>query len=79
MRDMGFIRKYARSSTRPDEGRTPNAAILRRHLHRNVMNLAKRTTEPAIVEIEPENVASDTVETTCIPLAGSDKPQTAVQ
>ena len=38
------------------------------------MNLAKQwTVDPAIVEIEPENVASDTVEQHVYAVAGSDK------
>ncbi|MFP3526294.1 ATP-dependent RNA helicase RhlE, partial [Pantoea sp. SIMBA_072] len=40
----------------------------------DVMNLAKQwTTNPAIVEIEPENVASETVEQHVYAVAGSDK------
>jgi superfamily II DNA/RNA helicase len=40
----------------------------------DVMNLAKQwTTDPAIVEIEPENVASETVEQHVYAVAGSDK------
>ena len=53
--------------------RTSDPALFR-HLHRRRDELAQQwTTNPAVVEIEPENVASDTVEQHVYAVAGSDK------
>ena len=74
MLDMGFIpqvRQIIRQTPMKGERQT---LLFSATFTEDVMNLAKQwTTEPAIVEIEPENVASDTVEQHVYAVAGSDK------
>jgi ATP-dependent RNA helicase RhlB len=74
MLDMGFIpqvRQIIRQTPPRGERQT---LLFSATFTEDVMNLAKQwTTEPAIVEIEPENVASDTVEQHVYAVAGSDK------
>ncbi|MES2818326.1 MAG: ATP-dependent RNA helicase RhlB [Pseudomonadota bacterium] len=74
MLDMGFIpqvRQIIRQTPHKGERQT---LLFSATFTEDVMNLAKQwTTDPAIVEIEPENVASDTVEQHVYAVAGSDK------
>jgi ATP-dependent RNA helicase RhlB len=74
MLDMGFIpqvRQIIRQTPPKSERQT---LLFSATFTEDVMNLAKQwTTDPAIVEIEPENVASDTVEQHVYAVAGSDK------
>ncbi len=74
MLDMGFIpqvRQIIRQTPMKGERQT---LLFSATFTDDVMNLAKQwTTDPAIVEIEPENVASDTVEQHVYAVAGSDK------
>ncbi|WP_170847685.1 ATP-dependent RNA helicase RhlB [Pseudomonas linyingensis] len=74
MLDMGFIpqvRQIIRQTPPKGERQT---LLFSATFTEDVMNLAKQwTTEPAIVEIEPEHVASDTVEQHVYAVAGSDK------
>jgi len=74
MLDMGFIpqvRQIIRQTPTKSERQT---LLFSATFTDDVMNLAKQwTTDPAIVEIEPENVASDTVEQHVYAVAGSDK------
>ena len=74
MLDMGFIpqvRQIIRQTPPKNERQT---LLFSATFTEDVMNLAKQwTTDPAIVEIEPENVASDTVEQHVYAVAGSDK------
>nr|WP_158459923.1 ATP-dependent RNA helicase RhlB [Pseudomonas fluorescens] len=74
MLDMGFIpqvRQIIRQTPPKSERQT---LLFSATFTDDVMNLAKQwTTDPAIVEIEPENVASDTVEQHVYAVAGSDK------
>ena len=74
MLDMGFIpqvRQIIRQTPPKNERQT---LLFSATFTEDVMNLAKQwTTNPAIVEIEPENVASDTVEQHIYAVAGSDK------
>ncbi|MHA6193186.1 ATP-dependent RNA helicase RhlB [Pseudomonas wadenswilerensis] len=74
MLDMGFIpqvRQIIRQTPPKAERQT---LLFSATFTEDVMNLAKQwTTNPAIVEIEPENVASETVEQHVYAVAGSDK------
>ncbi|WP_442964990.1 ATP-dependent RNA helicase RhlB [Pseudomonas sp. JQ170C] len=74
MLDMGFIpqvRQIIRQTPPKSERQT---LLFSATFTEDVMNLAKQwTTDPAIVEIEPENVASETVEQHVYAVAGSDK------
>ncbi|MFF7106582.1 ATP-dependent RNA helicase RhlB [Pseudomonas sichuanensis] len=74
MLDMGFIpqvRQIIRQTPPKSERQT---LLFSATFTEDVMNLAKQwTTNPAIVEIEPENVASETVEQHVYAVAGSDK------
>ena len=74
MLDMGFIpqvRQIIRHTPPKSERQT---LLFSATFTEDVMNLAKQwTTDPAIVEIEPENVASDSVEQHIYAVAGSDK------
>ncbi|SDO17911.1 ATP-dependent RNA helicase RhlB [Pseudomonas jinjuensis] len=74
MLDMGFIpqvRQIIRQTPYKGERQT---LLFSATFTSDVMNLAQQwTVEPAIVEIEPENVASDTVEQHVYAVAGSDK------
>jgi len=74
MLDMGFIpqvRQIIRQTPPKVERQT---LLFSATFTEDVMNLAKQwTTDPAIVEIEPENVASDTVEQHVYAVASSDK------
>ena len=74
MLDMGFIpqvRQIIRQTPMKGERQT---LLFSATFTEDVMNLAKQwTTNPAIVEIEPENVASDTVEQHVYAVAESDK------
>jgi len=74
MLDMGFIpqvRQIIRQTPPKSERQT---LLFSATFTDDVMNLAQQwTTNPAIVEIEPENVASDTVEQHVFAVAGSDK------
>ena len=74
MLDMGFIpqvRQIIRQTPYKGERQT---LLFSATFTDDVMNLAKQwTVDPAIVEIEPENVASDTVEQHVYAVAGSDK------
>lgn len=74
MLDMGFIpqvRQIIRQTPPKNERQT---LLFSATFTEDVMNLAKQwTTEPAIVEIESENVASDTVEQHVYMVASSDK------
>ncbi len=74
MLDMGFIpqvRQIIRQTPPKNERQT---LLFSATFTEDVMNLAKQwTTDPAIVEIEPESVASDTVEQHVYAVAGSDK------
>ena len=74
MLDMGFIpqvRQIIRQTPMKSERQT---LLFSATFTEDVMNLAKQwTTDPAIVEIEPENVASDTVEQHVYAVAGKDK------
>ena len=74
MLDMGFIpqvRQIIRQTPPKNERQT---LLFSATFTEDVMNLAKQwTTDPAIVEIEPENVASETVEQHVYAVAGSDK------
>nr|WP_239482029.1 ATP-dependent RNA helicase RhlB [Pseudomonas insulae] len=74
MLDMGFIpqvRQIIRQTPPKSERQT---LLFSATFTDDVMNLAKQwTTNPAIVEIEPENVASETVEQHVYAVAGSDK------
>ncbi|WP_177412462.1 ATP-dependent RNA helicase RhlB [Pseudomonas cavernicola] len=74
MLDMGFIpqvRQIIRQTPPKGERQT---LLFSATFTEDVMNLAKQwTTNPAIVEIEPENVASETVEQHIYAVAGSDK------
>ena len=74
MLDMGFIpqvRQIIRQTPPKSERQT---LLFSATFTEDVMNLARQwTVEPAIVEIEPEQVASDTVEQHVYAVAGSDK------
>nr|WP_314569043.1 ATP-dependent RNA helicase RhlB [uncultured Pseudomonas sp.] len=74
MLDMGFIpqvRQIIRQTPPKQERQT---LLFSATFTEDVMNLAQQwTTDPAIVEIEPENVASETVEQHVYAVAGSDK------
>ena len=74
MLDMGFIpqvRQIIRQTPPKNERQT---LLFSATFTEDVMNLAKQwTTDPAIVEIESENVASDTVEQHVYMVASSDK------
>jgi len=74
MLDMGFIpqvRQIIRQTPPKSERQT---LLFSATFTEDVMNLAKQwTTDPAIVEIEAEHVASDTVEQHVYAVAGSDK------
>ncbi|MCL7461454.1 ATP-dependent RNA helicase RhlB [Pseudomonas sp. NW5] len=74
MLDMGFIpqvRQIIRQTPHKGERQT---LLFSATFTDDVMNLAKQwTTAPAIVEIEPENVASDTVEQHVYAVSGADK------
>jgi ATP-dependent RNA helicase RhlB len=74
MLDMGFIpqvRQIIRQTPMKGERQT---LLFSATFTEDVMNLAKQwTIDPAIVEIEPENVASDTVEQHVYAVAGADK------
>jgi len=74
MLDMGFIpqvRQIIRQTPPKNERQT---LLFSATFTEDVMNLARQwTTDPAIVEIEPENVASETVEQHVYAVAGSDK------
>ncbi|MGH8436061.1 MAG: ATP-dependent RNA helicase RhlB [Pseudomonas sp.] len=74
MLDMGFIpqvRQIIRQTPHKGERQT---LLFSATFTEEVMHLAKQwTTNPAIVEIEPENVASETVEQHIYAVAGSDK------
>ncbi len=74
MLDMGFIpqvRQIIRQIPPKSERQT---LLFSATFTEDVMNLAKQwTTDPSIVEIEPENVASETVEQHVYAVAGSDK------
>ncbi|CAD5108496.1 ATP-dependent RNA helicase RhlB [Zestomonas carbonaria] len=74
MLDMGFIpqvRQIIRQTPPKAERQT---LLFSATFTDDVMNLAQQwTTNPAIVEIEPENVASETVEQHVYAVAGSDK------
>ncbi len=74
MLDMGFIpqvRQIIRQTPPKSERQT---LLFSATFTDDVMNLAQQwTTNPAVVEIEPENVASDTVEQHVYAVAGSDK------
>lgn len=74
MLDMGFIpqvRQIIRQTPPKSERQT---LLFSATFTEDVMHLAKQwTTDPAIVEIEPENVASETVEQHVYAVAGSDK------
>jgi len=74
MLDMGFIpqvRQIIRQTPYKGERQT---LLFSATFTEDVMNLAKQwTVDPAIVEIEPEHVASDTVEQHVYAVAGSDK------
>ena len=74
MLDMGFIpqvRQIIRQTPMKGERQT---LLFSATFTDDVMNLAKQwTVDPAIVEIEPENVASDTVEQHVYAVASSDK------
>ena len=74
MLDMGFIpqvRQIIRQTPTKSERQT---LLFSATFTEDVMNLAKQwTTDPEIVEIEPESVASDTVEQHVYAVAGKDK------
>jgi ATP-dependent RNA helicase RhlB len=74
MLDMGFIpqvRAIIRQTPPKQERQT---LLFSATFTPDVMNLAQQwTTDPAIVEIEPENVASESVEQHVYAVAGSDK------
>ena len=74
MLDMGFIpqvRQIIRQTPPKGERQT---LLFSATFTDDVMNLAQQwTTTPEVVEIEPENVASDTVEQHIYAVAGSDK------
>lgn len=74
MLDMGFIpqvRQIIRQTPPKSERQT---LLFSATFTEDVMNLARQwTVDPAIVEIEPEQVASDTVEQHVYAVAGSDK------
>lgn len=74
MLDMGFIpqvRQIIRQTPHKEERQT---LLFSATFTDDVMNLSKQwTTDPAIVEIEPENVANDSVEQHVFAVAGSDK------
>lgn len=74
MLDMGFIpqvRQIIRQTPPKSERQT---LLFSATFTEDVMNLAQQwTTDPAIVEIEPENVASETVEQHVYAVAGADK------
>jgi ATP-dependent RNA helicase RhlB len=74
MLDMGFIpqvRQIIRQTPMKSERQT---LLFSATFTEDVMNLAKQwTLDPAIVEIEPENVASDTVEQHVYAVASADK------
>lgn len=74
MLDMGFIpqvRQIIRQTPPKSERQT---LLFSATFTDDVMNLARQwTTDPAIVEIEPENVASDTVEQHVYAVSSSDK------
>ncbi|MBC3952122.1 ATP-dependent RNA helicase RhlB [Pseudomonas folii] len=74
MLDMGFIpqvRSIIRQTPHKGERQT---LLFSATFTEDVMNLAKQwTTEPAIVEIEAENVASENVEQHIYAVAGADK------
>ena len=74
MLDMGFIpqvRQIIRQTPMKGERQT---LLFSATFTEDVMNLAQQwTVNPAVVEIEPENVASDTVEQHVYAVAGSDK------
>ncbi|NBA98060.1 ATP-dependent RNA helicase RhlB [Pseudomonas sp. R5(2019)] len=74
MLDMGFI-PQVRQIIRQTPPKTERQTLLfSATFTEDVMNLAKQwTTDPAIVEIEPENVASETVAQHVYAVAGSDK------
>ena len=74
MLDMGFIpqvRQIIRQTPHKNERQT---LLFSATFTEDVMNLSKQwTTDPAIVEVEPEHVASDSVEQHVYAVAGSDK------
>lgn len=74
MLDMGFIpqvRQIIRQTPHKTERQT---MLFSATFTEDVMNLSKQwTTDPEIVEIEPEHVASDSVEQHVFAVAGSDK------
>jgi ATP-dependent RNA helicase RhlB len=74
MLDMGFIpqvRQIIRQTPHKEERQT---LLFSATFTEDVMNLSKQwTTDPAIVEIEPEHVASDSIEQHVFAVAGSDK------
>ncbi|WP_208733585.1 ATP-dependent RNA helicase RhlB [Pseudomonas duriflava] len=74
MLDMGFIpqvRQIIRQTPHKNERQT---LLFSATFTEDVMNLAKQwTVEPAIVEIEPENVASETVDQRIYAVSSSDK------
>lgn len=74
MLDMGFIpqvRQIIRQTPHKAERQT---MLFSATFTEDVMNLSKQwTTDPAIVEIEPEHVANDSVEQHVYAVAGSDK------
>ncbi|WP_437883624.1 ATP-dependent RNA helicase RhlB [Pseudomonas sp. LRF_L74] len=74
MLDMGFIpqvRQIIRQTPMKGERQT---LLFSATFTEDVMNLARQwTTDPAIVEIEPENVASDTVEQHVYAVSSQDK------
>lgn len=74
MLDMGFIpqvRQIIRQTPHKNERQT---LLFSATFTDDVMNLSKQwTTDPAIVEVEPEHVASDSVEQHVYAVAGSDK------
>ena len=74
MLDMGFI-PQVRQIIRQTPNKTERQTLLfSATFTEDVMNLSKQwTTDPAIVEIEPEHVANDSVEQHVFAVAGSDK------
>ncbi|WP_421022033.1 DEAD/DEAH box helicase, partial [Klebsiella pneumoniae] len=63
MLDMGFIPQVRRIIRQTPPKSERQTLLFSATFTEDVMNLAKQwTTNPAIVEIEPENVASETVE-----------------
>lgn len=74
MLDMGFIpqvRQIIRQTPHKEERQT---LLFSATFTEDVMNLSKQwTTDPVIIEIEPEHVASDSIEQHVYAVAGSDK------